>query len=327
MAQIAPTPPGISSVSPTSGNAGTQVTLAGSGFGSSQGNGIVLLGTALGTVVSRTNTQVVAMVNTGSSSGVAQIQQNGISNSIPFGVNTATITSVSPAGGLPGTQVSITGSGFGPTQESGMVWLGTAVGAVTSWNDGEVVATVSMGSTSGNAQILQNGVWSNSVTFAIDSLQITNISPNSGSDGTIVTITGGGFGNSQGSGSISIGGAAASVVGWSDAQVVASVPSNAVSGVVKVEQNGVWSNAVTFTVPPSLSGEPQLMLLPSVISMVVGDTRSLQAWNSSSQQPLSVSLGLPATPPSSPFPQMTHRLLPLSPRAPQPLPPEALQRM
>jgi hypothetical protein len=168
-----------------------------------------------------------------------------------------------------------------------MVWLGTAVGVVTNWSDGQVVATVAAGSTSGNAQILQNGVWSNALPFPIDSLQIANVTPNSGAAGTVVTITGGGFGNSQGSGSVSFGGAAASIVGWSDAQVMASVPSNAVTGVVKVEQNEVWSNAVGFTVPPTLGGEPQLMLVPTVISMVVGDTRSIQAWNSTSQQPVS----------------------------------------
>jgi hypothetical protein len=288
VAQTVPTPPSITNVSPTAGTAGTQVTVAGSGFGSPQGNGIILLGSALGTVVSWNNNQVIATVNTGSSSGVAQIQQNGLSsNSIAFTVDTALISNVSPAGGLPGTQVTITGSGFGATQGSGMVWLGTAVGVVTNWSDGQVAATVAAGSTSGNAQILQNGVWSNALPFPIDSLQIANVTPNSGAAGTVVTITGGGFGNSQGSGSVSFGGAAASIVGWSDAQVMASVPSNAVTGVVKVEQNEVWSNAVGFTVPPTLGGEPQLMLVPTVISMVVGDTRSIQAWNSTSQQPVS----------------------------------------
>jgi hypothetical protein len=53
------------------------------------------------------------------------------------------------------------------------------------------------------------------------------------------------------------------------------------SGIVKVSQNGTWSNAVTFTVPPG-SGTP-VTIMPNVISMVIGDTRSIQALNSSSQ--------------------------------------------
>jgi Bacterial Ig-like domain (group 2)/IPT/TIG domain len=104
-APIAPVPPNIGTVSPAAGAAGTQVTITGSGFGATQGSGMVWLGTNLGTVVSWSDTQVVANVSTGSSSGVAQIQQtNGASNSVTFTINTAAIVGVSPNNGLPGTQ-------------------------------------------------------------------------------------------------------------------------------------------------------------------------------------------------------------------------------
>ena len=51
-----------------------------------------------------------------------------------------TITSISPAGGTAGTQVSISGLGFGNTQGTGKVWLGTAPGTVVSWSDTQVIA-------------------------------------------------------------------------------------------------------------------------------------------------------------------------------------------
>jgi len=138
---------------------------------------------------------VIASVNTGSTSGAAQIMQGGVaSNAVPFTVNSATISSVTPTSGIAGTQVTITGSGFGATQGSGIVQLGNTAGVVTSWSDGQVVATVAPGSASGTAQILQNGVWSNSVPFAINLPHIASISPNSGAGGTAVTITGNGFG-------------------------------------------------------------------------------------------------------------------------------------
>jgi trimeric autotransporter adhesin len=277
-----PVAPTVASVSPTNGSAGTQVSITGSGFGSSQGTGMIVLGTTLGTVVSWSDTQVVATVNTGSMSGVAEIEQGGLaSNSVTFTVNTASITNVSPTSGLPGTQVTITGSGFGATQGTGNVWLGTAAGVVDSWSDGQVVATVPSGSTSGNAQILQNGVLSNAVAFTIDSLQISSITPTSGGAGTVVTINGGGFGSSQGSGNVWIGNTYGVVTGWSDTQVVASVGSSAVSGVVKVEQNGNWSNAVTFTVPPSVGSTTPVTVVPNIISMVVGGTQSIQALDAS----------------------------------------------
>jgi hypothetical protein len=275
-----PPTPTITSVSPTSGSAGTQVTVAGSGFGAAQGQGYLWLGSTLGTIGSWSDTQIVATVAPTSTSGTVQVTQAGLqSNSVSFTVATATITTVTPTSGVAGTQVTITGSGFGAAQGNGQVWLGTANGIVNSWSDTQVVATVASGSTSGNAQILQGGVWSNAVQFAVNIPVITSITPTSGGAGTSVTVAGSGFGASQGSGTVWIGGTYASATSWSDTQVVATVGTNAVTGIAKIQQNGTWSNAVTFTVP---SGSP-ITLVPNIISMVVGDTRSIQALNSSFQ--------------------------------------------
>src|SRR6185437_563391 len=83
------------------------------------------------------------------------------------------ITSVSPTSGTVGTQVTITGSGFGSTQNSGIVWLGTSPGSVISWSDGQIVATVVPGATSGSVQVQQGGIGSNAVSFSISSPMIS----------------------------------------------------------------------------------------------------------------------------------------------------------
>ena len=281
---LPPAPPIVTAVSPTSGVAGTQVTITGAGFGATQGSGIVWLGSTVGSVVSWSDSQVVATVSTGSTSGVAQVQQNGsASNSTPFTISTAAITSVSPNNGLAGTQVTISGSGFGATQGSGSVWLGTVPAIVGSWSDSQVVATVATGAATGNAMILQNGVLSNAIPFTINLPQITGITPNTGSAGTVVTITGVSFGGTQGSGNVWIGSTYGSVIGWSDTQVTASVAANAVSGIVKIEQNGVWSNTITFTVPPILGSGTSVTLVPNEINMLVGSTQPIQALDSSGQ--------------------------------------------
>lgn len=272
--------PVITSVSPNSGAAGTPVTIAGSGFGNAQGSGTVFLGSRPGTVVSWSDTAVVATVATGSVSGSAQVRPNGVfSNTVPFTVITAAITSVSPTSGTAGTQVTVTGSGFGNAQGAGQVLLGTVPAQVSSWSDGQVVATVAVGSMSGTAQVLQSGIWSNSVAFTVSGgpPQITSINPNTGSGGTVVTIQGTGFGSSQGSGIAWIGGTNAAVTLWSDTQVTATVGDSAVSGIVKIQQNGVWSNAVTFTVPSTSS----VTLNPNIINMLVGGTSPITALNSS----------------------------------------------
>src|SRR5262249_7939280 len=146
----------------------TQVTINGTGFGASQGSGTVLLGTNPGTISSWTDTQIVATVATGSTTGIVQVGESYIgSNSIPFTVATATIANATPNSGAAGTQVTVSGSGFGSTQGSGTVWLGTAPAQVTSWSDTQIVATVVAGSGTGVAQVLQNGALSNSVPFTL----------------------------------------------------------------------------------------------------------------------------------------------------------------
>ena len=279
-APVTPIRPDINTVSPPVGEAGTQVTISGTGFGTTQGTGTVWLGSTYGGVLTWTDTQIVATVAAISQSGTARVQQNGLSsNSVAFNVNTATISTVSPTSGVPGTQVTISGSGFGTTQGSGQVFLGTASGIVQSWSDGQVVAVVAAGSKSGNAQILQNGVMSNAVPFAVNSLHIASMSPNSGGPGTSVTITGTGFGWNQGNGSVWLGGTNGQVMSWSNNQVVAVVAPNALTGVVRIEQNGVLSNALTFTVPTSNA----VTLNPNMLNLVTGQTQTIQALNPSGQ--------------------------------------------
>jgi uncharacterized protein YjdB/N-acetylneuraminic acid mutarotase len=306
-------PPNIVSASPTLGEAGTQVTISGSGFGNTQGAGTVLLGTTYGAVTSWTDTQIVASVSPISQSGEVQVQQNGLtSNAVSFSINTATISNISPSSGLPGTQVIISGTGFGTTQGGGQIILGTTNGVVQSWSDNQIIAEVANGSTSGFARVLQNGIASNTVQFTVNLPQIITINPNSGNGGTSVTINGSGFGGGTqcggGGGGVTgdvirrqqtfgnssvgeltqapnnsfvwIGSTTGSVTSWCDTQIVATVAPAAVSGVVKVYANGIWSNAVGFTVP---SGGTNITLSPSLISMVVGDTRTLQATDENGQ--------------------------------------------
>jgi hypothetical protein len=207
------------------------------------------------------------------------VQQNGLSsNWVPFTVITPTILTLTPAIGAPGDSVTIAGSGFGASQGNGQVWLGTAAGVVQSWSDTQIVAQVGAGAASGNAQVLQNGVMSNAVPFTVNTPQIASIDPNSGVAGAQVTFAGTGFGANPGV--AWLGSMAGQVVSWTDAQVVATVAAGAVSGVAKIQRSdGLWSNALGFTVPAPGSNT----VMPSLLNMVVGDTRTLQALSAGGQ--------------------------------------------
>ena len=116
---------------------------------------------------------------------------------------------------------------------------------------------------------------SNAVPFTVDALQIASISPTLGAPGTQVTFTGSGFGSLQGAGTVALGSTAGQVVSWSDTQVVATVAQSALSGIARIQQNGLLSNASYFLV--QVPGGNPVTLMPSLLNMMVGDQRTLQA--------------------------------------------------
>jgi len=77
---------------------------------------------------------------------------------------------------------------------------------------------------------------------------IVALSPSSGPTGIAVTISGGNFGSTQGTSSVTFGGVAATATSWSNNSITATVPANALTGDVVVTVSGVASNAVTYTV-------------------------------------------------------------------------------
>ncbi len=70
------------------------------------------------------------------------------------------------------------------------------------------------------------------------------------------------------------------VVSWSDTQVAATVAPGSLTGVARIQQNGAWSNAVTFTV--TVPGGT-LTLVPNTLNLLVGDSRTIQARGSNGQ--------------------------------------------
>ena len=77
---------------------------------------------------------------------------------------------------------------------------------------------------------------------------ITSLSPTSGAVGASVTITGSGFGNSQGSSTVKFNNTAATTTGWTSTSITATVPTGATTGNVVVTVSGSASNGKSFTV-------------------------------------------------------------------------------
>ena len=85
-------------------------------------------------------------------------------------------------------------------------------------------------------------------TVTVKGVKALSLSPPSGPVGTVVTITGSGFGTTQGT--VSFGGISASITSWSDTRIVFTVPQNATAGdhTVTVTVGGVERTIGTFRV-------------------------------------------------------------------------------
>jgi YD repeat-containing protein len=93
--------------------------------------------------------------------------------------------------------------------------------------------------------------WFASPVFA--TLSISSLSPTSGAIGASITISGSGFGSSQGGSAVKFNGVTATATSWKNTTIVAIVPSGATTGNVVVTVSGNSSNGVTFTVVPAPS--------------------------------------------------------------------------
>jgi RHS repeat-associated protein len=271
---IVPTPQ-ITSISPTTGVSGTQVTITGSNFGSSQSTSTVSFNQTIANTLSWSSTQIVVTVPTTAITGPVVVNVDAVNSNADqiFTVPPPVITGISPTNGVVGTQVTITGTGFGAT--SGYAKFNGSNASIVSWTSTQVIATVASGASTGPADITVNGVDSNqNMLFTMPSPVVATISPTSGPVATQVTITGTGFGTSQGNNAVTFNGPnPAPVSSWSDTQIIATVPPGSMSGAVTVTVGGVPSSTAgpVFTIPPpQISGFSPTTGLPGQQVTIVG---------------------------------------------------------
>jgi hypothetical protein len=160
--------PTITSLSPTSGFAGSTLTVTGTGFAS---GAIVKFGTTSATnIVVVSSTQITATVpalSAGVFSVVVQNSDGQVSASRSFTITTPpppTITSVNPTSGPPGTVVTITGTGF---VNGAVARFGSSSGTnitVVSPTEITVIVPSSVGST---LLTVQTPSGSQSIAFAV----------------------------------------------------------------------------------------------------------------------------------------------------------------
>jgi len=256
-------PPGIASLSPTTGAVGAPITVSGGNFAATQGSSTLTFNGTPAAPTSWSATSIVAPVPSGAASGLVKVTVGGTtSNGLPFTVAPSpVITGVTPNSGDPYAQITISGSNFGATQglTDGVTFNAIQGAGITSWSDTQITAQVPTGPVTGNIIVYAQGAApSNGFPFTGTGPAITAIAPTNGPYFWPVTITGVHFGATQGSSIIQFqdqsgpSSITASPISWSDTQIV--VPVISANGgadqvlVAVVTVNANVSNRIPFHV-------------------------------------------------------------------------------
>lgn len=267
--------PEIVSLSPSSGPAGAQFTITGTGFGAIQGTSTVTLNQSAAIIQSWSPAGIVALVPNDLTGNIS-VHVGGItSNLVGFTViPTPSITGVSPTSGDIGATIQITGSNFGDNQLGSTVSLNGAPITVVQWSASAITATIPGGATPGNIVVMVSNVLSNPVSFAVTNVPaIFSLSPMVGPAGTVVAISGADFGSLAGC-TVTFNGILASVTWISSTSLTAVVPTGAATGPVVVTVAGVPSNGVVFGSPgsPNISSlYPNAGLVGSTVTITGTD--------------------------------------------------------
>jgi len=250
---VASPPPTVTSVVPDAGlvGGGNTVVIDGSGFVSGASVKFGATSSASVTFVSAGEVKAVAPAH---ASGVVAVTvttpggTSAASNHDLYAYGPPTIGSFSPASGITGSTVTITGTNYVPGMA---VKFGTLTSpAVTFVSTTQLHAVVPNGDAAASKiSVSDNAGSGSSATNFTPTLSITGFNPTGGPGGTVVTIDGIGFNASS---KASFNGTAAATTFLSSAQLKATVPATATTGPITVTNTtaptGTVRSAGKFTV-------------------------------------------------------------------------------
>ena len=109
-----------------------------------------------------------------------------------------------------------------------MTFNGVTVATYTSWSDTAITVPVPATAATGPVVVTVGAQASNGVTFTVTvpAPSITVLDPASGRNGASVAITGTNFGASQGTGTVTFNGVAATPTSWSGTSITVPVPAH-----------------------------------------------------------------------------------------------------
>jgi YD repeat-containing protein len=265
--------PGITGITPSSGLPGAFVNITGTNFGSQVSYGSsVTFNSISAQVINWTSTSIQVIAPPESSAAPAGVTTGPVivtvydsSNALTYASNgviftapsSPTITGLSPVYGPVGTSVTISGFNFGTSPTAGAVTFNGVPASPTTWVSEAIIVPVPAVATTGPVMVTVGGVQSNNYNYTVIA-SITSVNPLEGKAGAVVTISGTGFGTSQGSSTVTFNGFPATPSNWSNTSILVPVPPNATTGIIAVTVNGLAATGPEFEVDSASSGRPSI---------------------------------------------------------------------
>ena len=152
-------PPAITSFSPVSAGTGQTVTITGTNF--TGATAISFGGTRATSYTVVSATSITAIVGSGSTGSVSVTTANGSASRTGFtyilSAYAPALITFSPAKAVPGSNISLTGTGFNPTPNLNTLWIGATRATISAATATSITAKIPVGATMDYIRILNSG--------------------------------------------------------------------------------------------------------------------------------------------------------------------------
>lgn len=234
---------------PNSGNAGTLVTITGSGFADDLNNNTVTFSGVAGEAVALEEGRLVVRAPEGGQTG--NIVLNNGAQSVDVGNYTyqsLSISRVDPANGPAGAHIRIYGTGFSSRLAPASVTINGKEAIVANANDTLLVAEVPAVAGSGPIEVFVDGMSVRGQDFTFQA--ISSIKPLTGGTGTRVRIQGEGFEALAEDNIVDFNGVRANVLETEAGYLLVEAPAGVETGPLAVTINGQRTIGPVFTWVP-----------------------------------------------------------------------------
>jgi hypothetical protein len=248
-ANITPT---ITSFTPAAGINGTVIKIKGTNFTGT--NSVKFGGTEASSFIMDSATGITAIVGTGASGDVSVINSYSTGSLAGFIFNGPIINTFSPAVGITGTVITITGTNF--TGTTSVKFGTTLASSFTVVSSTTITAVVGAGS-SGNVSVTTPTGTAFLQGFSFGPPVITSFTPASGPVGTPVTITGNNFSSITSDNIVFFGAVRATVTSATPSQLTAIAPAGTTYQSITVTTNNltaISSMPFSITFPSDSTG-------------------------------------------------------------------------